>query len=110
MVRRTFLMRLKPGALAEYTRQHDEIWPDLVAEIERQGIGQITIFEHDPMLVLYSECTDMEAFDRLWRTAVHQRWGEVMARLLDFGEDGLVETTPLREIWHLQTNALAAEA
>ena len=32
MVRLAFTMRLKPGALAEYTRQHDEIWPDLVAE------------------------------------------------------------------------------
>jgi L-rhamnose mutarotase len=109
LVRRAFTMRLKPGALAEYTRQHDAIWPELVAEIERQGIGQITIFELDPMLVLYSECRDMEAFDRLWHTAVHERWGEVMAQLMDYDEDGIVSTKPLREIWHLETAALAAD-
>ena len=48
MIRRAFTMRLKPGGLAEYRRHHDQIWPELVAEIERQGIGQITIFEADP--------------------------------------------------------------
>ena len=48
MIRRAFTMRLKPGGLADYKRWHDEIWPELVAEIEKQGIGQITIFEADP--------------------------------------------------------------
>lgn len=106
MVRRAFMMRLKPGALAEYTRQHEEIWPELVAEIERQGIGEITIFALEDTLVLYSECADMEAFDRLWQTPVHQRWGEVMAELMDYNEEGIVDTRPLTEIWHLDTAAL----
>src|SRR5947208_542244 len=44
-MRRAFRMRLKPGGLAEYRRHHDEIWPELVGEIERAGIAQITIFE-----------------------------------------------------------------
>ena len=54
-----------PAGLAEYKRHHDEIWQELVAEIERQGIAQITIFENDPVLFLYSEITDEEAWDRL---------------------------------------------
>ncbi len=54
MIRRAFTMRLKPGGLAEYKRHHDAIWPELVAEIEQQGIAQITIFENDPLLFLYS--------------------------------------------------------
>ena len=45
MIRRAFTMRLKPGGLAEYRGHHDKIWPELVDEIERQGIAQITIFE-----------------------------------------------------------------
>ena len=48
MIRRAFTMRLQPGGLAEYRRNHDAIWAELVAEIERQGIAQITIFESDP--------------------------------------------------------------
>jgi L-rhamnose mutarotase len=101
-------MHLKPGGLAEYKRRHDEVWPDLVAEIERQGIGQITILEHDPVLVMYSECTDEGAWDRLWRTAIHQEWGKVMAELMDYGPDGIVDAVPFSEIFHLETGALKA--
>ena len=82
MIRRAFTMRLKPGGLEEYRRHHDRIWPELVAEIERQGIAQITIFENDPVLFLYSEITDQEAWDRLWHTEIHDRWGEIMNPLM----------------------------
>lgn len=105
MIRRAFTMHLKPGALAEYKRRHDEIWPELAAEIERQGIGQITIFEHDPVLFLYSEVTNEEAWDRLWHTAIHEKWGEVMSQLMDFNADGIVDSVPVNEIWHLDTGA-----
>jgi L-rhamnose mutarotase len=105
MIRRAFTMRLHPGGLAEYKRHHDEIWEELVAEIERQGIAQITIFENDPVLFLYSEITDEEAWDRLWHTEVHDRWGEVMNPLMEFGPDGIVASSELREVFNLRTNA-----
>lgn len=105
MMRRAFTMRLKPGKLAEYKAHHDAIWADLVAEIERQGIGQITIFENDPQLFLYSEITDQEAWDRLWHSATHDRWAEVMNPLMEFRADGLVDSTEVREVFHLETGA-----
>ena len=78
MIRRAFTMRLKPGAMAEYKRHHDQIWPELVAEIERQGIASISTFERDPDLFLFSEIRDPEAWNRLWSSDIHRRWGEVM--------------------------------
>ena len=105
MIRRAFTMHLKPGGLAEYRRQHDAIWPELVAEIERQGIGQITIFENDPVLFLYSEITDEDAWDRLWHSTIHEKWGEVMEPLMEYNDEGIVDSTDVREIFHLQTNA-----
>jgi L-rhamnose mutarotase len=105
MIRRAFTMRLKPGGLAEYRRHHDAIWEDLVAEIERQGVAQITIFENDPVLFLYSEIADEEAWNRLWNTEVHERWGEVMNPLMEFGPDGIVATSELHEVFHLRTSA-----
>jgi L-rhamnose mutarotase len=105
MIRRAFTMRLQPGGLAEYRRHHDAIWAELVAEIERQGIAQITIFENDPVLFLYSEITDEEAWDRLWHTEVHDRWGEIMNPLMEFGPDGIVASSELREVFHLRTAA-----
>ena len=105
MIRRAFTMRLKPGALEQYRRHHDEIWPELVAEIERQGIGRITIFEADPVLFLYSEITDEDAWDRLWHSEIHDRWGEVMEPLMEYGDDGIVASSELRELFHLETPA-----
>ena len=105
MKRRAFTMRLKPGGLAEYRRHHDSIWPELVAEIERQGIAQITIFENDPVLFLYSEIRDEEAWDRLWHSEIHDRWGEIMNPLMQFRDDGIVDSTEVREVFHLETGA-----
>ena len=105
MIRRAFTMRLKPGGLAQYKQWHDAIWPELVAEIEQQGIAQITIFEADPVLFLYSEITDEEAWDRLWHTPVHDRWGELMNPLMEFTEEGIVDSSVVNEVFHLETNA-----
>jgi L-rhamnose mutarotase len=105
MMRRAFTMRLKPGGLAEYKRHHDAIWQELVGEIERQGIAQITIFENDPILFLYSEITDPEAWDRLWHTEIHDRWGEIMNPLMEFNDEGIVDSTEVREVFHLETAA-----
>ncbi len=105
MIRRAFTMRLKPGKLAEYKAHHDAIWSELVAEIERQGIAQITIFENDPQLFLYSEIRDEGAWDRLWSSAIHDRWGEIMNPLMEFRPDGIVDSTKVREVFHLETGA-----
>ena len=98
-------MRLKPGGLAQYRSWHDKIWPELVAEIEKQGIAQITIFENDPVLFLFSEVRDEEAWDRLWHSTIHDRWGEIMEPLMEIRPDGIVDSTELREVFHLDTEA-----
>ena len=105
MIRRAFTMRLKPGALAEYKRRHDEIWPELVREIEASGIAQITTFEADPVLFLYSEITDEAAWNRLWEGDLHMRWGQAFEHLMDIRDDGIVDSADLREIFHLETQA-----
>lgn len=105
MIKRAFTMKLKPGGLAEYKRHHDQIWPELVAEIEKQGIAQITIFERDPVLFLYSEIADPEAWDRLWHSEIHDKWAEYMAPLMEFNSDGIVDSSEVKEIFNLRTNA-----
>lgn len=102
MIRRAFTMRLKPGALAEYKRYHDEIWPELVKQIEKDGIAHISTFERDPDLFLFSEIRDEKAWDRLWNSDIHKKWGEVMERFMHF-KDGKVDFGELREIFHLET-------
>lgn len=105
MIRRAFTMRLKPGGLADYQLHHDNIWPELVDEIERQGIGQITIFERDPLLFLYSEIHDEDAWDRFWHTAISDKWNEIMNPLMEFNDEGIVDSSELREAFNLETGA-----
>ena len=107
MIRRAFTMRLKPGKLAAYRHFHDNIWPELVAEIELSGIASMTIFEDDPVLFLYSEIHDEAAWDKLWRSAIHDKWSaEAMGPLMMFRDDGIVDASTLREIFHLETKAV----
>ena len=106
MIRRAFTMRLKPGGLDQYTYWHDNIWPELVKELEASGIASMTIVEADPVLFLYSEITDEEAWDRLWHTTIHDKWAEeLMNPLMEFRPDGIVESRTVNEIFHLETNA-----
>ena len=74
MIRRALTMRLQAGKIAEYKRFHDNVWPELVAEIEQSGIATMTIFESDPVLFLYSEIVDENAWDKLWHTKIHDKW------------------------------------
>jgi L-rhamnose mutarotase len=105
MIRRAFTLRLEPDALPLYREYHDNIWPELVAEIERAGIATMTAFVDGTTVFYYSEIADADSWDRLWRTEVHDRWGELFKPLMAFNEEGLVDARELTEIFHLDTGA-----
>ena len=104
-VRCAFTLRLKPGSFDEYKRYHDNVWPELVQEIEKCGIAQITTFENDHQLFLFSEIYHQKAWDRLWSSKIHDKWAELMRPLMQFKDDGKLDAGPLRQIFHLQTAA-----
>jgi L-rhamnose mutarotase len=51
--------------------------------------------------VLYSQITNEAAWDTLWATEVHARWGELMDQYIEIGEGGAPIFEELREVWHL---------
>jgi L-rhamnose mutarotase len=105
MIRRAFTLRLEPGALGQYKEYHDNIWPELVAEIEKAGIATMTAFVADPVVFYYSEIRDEDSWDKLWHTEVHDRWGELFKPLMAFNAEGIVDAGELTEIFHLETSA-----
>ncbi|MDX6565122.1 MAG: L-rhamnose mutarotase [Gaiellales bacterium] len=107
MIRRAYTIQLAPGALAEYMQKHDDIWPELVEEFGRQGIAQLTAFVADPVVFYYAEVVDEDAFERLFQTAVHDRWAQEFTDLIAFDEDGQVTAPFMTEIFHLETAAQA---
>lgn len=45
---------LKPEAIAEYTRIHAAVWPDVLAQIARSNIRNYSIFLKQPENLLFS--------------------------------------------------------
>jgi L-rhamnose mutarotase len=104
VIRKAFVLRLKPGALDEYIHWHDNIWPELKAEFVAQGIAEITLYQIDDLVMLFSTVKDEQAWKRLWDTEIHHRWAkERMEPLMHYRDDGIVDAREMREIWHIDT-------
>jgi L-rhamnose mutarotase len=106
VIRKAFVLRLKPGALADYVYWHDNIWPELKAAIATEGIAEITLWNHEDMVFLHSEVRDAAAWDRLWASDIHKLWAtERMDSLMFYRPDGVVDSQELSEIWHFAPGA-----
>jgi L-rhamnose mutarotase len=98
-----FKFEIYPGQEAEYKRRHDEIWPELVAEIEAAGLRNYSLFRKDQEVVAYVECHPdaATAFAKIANGEANARWSEwfedVIVALTD--ENGDLFT--LDEVWHL---------
>ena len=104
MEKYAFRMKLLPGALAEYTRRHDEIWPELVILLQEAGVSDYSI-HHDAE-------TDM-LFGVLWRRADHgmaelpyepvmRRWWDHMADLMVVKPDNEPVAVPLETVFYME--------
>ena len=107
MVRKAYLLRLKPDSLEGYTYWHDNIWPELVDEMVTQGIHNITLWNVDDMVFLSSEVEDEDTWQKFWDTDVHRRWGDVMNPFMHYRDDGIVDSREIKEIWHIEPGTRA---
>lgn len=103
MQRHAFKMRLNPGMEAEYTRRHDEIWPDLVQLLKDAGISNYSIHldRESNTLFGYLERRDDHAMDDLPNHPVMQRWWAWMGDIMETNPDGSPVAVPLAETFHL---------
>ena len=104
MTRNAFKMKLKPGNIAEYKRRHDEIWPELAAELRRAGISDYSIFLDEETLTLFAvqKLGDGHRAGELPNSPVVRRWWDYMARLMEVEADHSPVTAPLIEVFHLE--------
>lgn len=79
-----FRMQLKPGAVSEYRRRHDEIWPELVTALREAGIYDYSIFLDPETLALFAvlKLAPFHRRDSLPDHPVMQRWWDYMADLM----------------------------
>ena len=102
-LRNAFLMKLRPGNEAEYKRRHDQIWPDLVAELRRAGISDYSIFldRRTGTLFAVQKLTPNNTAAALPQTAIVKKWWAHMADLMETNPDNSPVVTPVEEVFHL---------
>lgn len=103
MERCCFTFEIRPGTEAEYKRRHEEIWPELVADITAAGCSNYTIFRRGTTMIAYCECEPDAAsvFAKLGQSEANARWAawfqEIIVSLTD--ADGNLRTA--EEVWHM---------
>ena len=102
MIRRTFVMRLKPGSLAEYKRRHDEIWPELVEAMREAGFRNYTLFRRGTQVIAYSECYPDAATvnAKIAATEPDQRWNKWFEDIIVAMTDENGKLFQYEEVWH----------
>ena len=103
MTRNAFKMRLKPGVAAEYKKRHDEIWPELKAELKAAGISDYSIFLDEETLTLFAvqKLSDGNTAAVLPQSPIVRKWWNTMAPLMEVNPDHSPVVTPLCEVFHL---------
>jgi L-rhamnose mutarotase len=103
MQRFAFKMKLKRGVISEYTRRHDQIWPELSALLRENGIGDYSIFfdeETDTLFAVQKQSGASSSQD-LGASAVVRRWWDYMADIMVTNPDNSPVSIPLKEVFHL---------
>ena len=103
MKRSGFAMQLKPGNAREYKRRHDEIWPELVAQLESAGVRDYAIYLDPRTDTLYAswKLTEHNDAGALAEKEVVRRWWRHMADIMETNEDDSPVVRELSEMFYM---------
>jgi L-rhamnose mutarotase len=103
MIRKAFLMTLKPGQQSEYERRHKPIWPELQAVLKDHGVSNYSIFldRSTDQLFAYVEIESETRWDEIAAAEICQRWWTHMRDLMLTNSDNSPLTISLPEVFHL---------
>ena len=103
MIRKSFLMTLKPGTWIEYERRHNPIWPELQEVLKRHGVHNYSIFldRSTDNLFAYVEIESEELWEQIAETDVCRRWWDFMKDLMLTNPDHSPLAVALDEVFHM---------
>lgn len=103
MTRNAFTMKIFKGCEAEYKKRHDEIWPELEAELRKAGVSDYSIYLDEETLTLFAfqKLSDDNTANDLPSTAIVQKWWAYMADIMETNPDHSPVCKPLQEVFHL---------
>ncbi|HLP15455.1 MAG TPA: L-rhamnose mutarotase [Bacteroidota bacterium] len=103
MIRQAFKMKIKPGCEQVYKERHDDIWPELVKELESAGVSDYSIYLDEETLTLFAfqKLKDHHSNDALPHTAIVKKWWAYMSDIMETNPDHSPMSAPLREVFHM---------
>lgn len=103
MQRIAFIMKIKSGSEEEYRRRHQQVWPELLADLKQAGCSRYSIYAKELDLFAYMEVEDFQRFLSVMATSqVSARWEAYMSDILVRETDPATGFPPvLPEVFHL---------
>lgn len=104
MQRIAFLMRIQPGAEEEYRRRHQQVWPQLLADLKQAGCQNYSIYLHGTRLFAYMEVEDFQRYLQIMAaSSAGARWEAHMSDILIRETEAATGFPPvLEEVFHLE--------
>lgn len=103
MMRKAFLMKLKPDVKDEYERRHNPIWIELQEVLKTHGVHNYSIFldRETENLFGYVEIESEELWQQIASTDACRRWWFYMKDLMETNDDNSPKSVALKEVFHL---------
>lgn len=103
MIRKAFVMQLRPGQQAEYIRRHNPIWPELQQTLKAYGVAHYSIFldRASDRLFAYVVVTSEAQWNQIATTEVCRRWWAHMKELMLTNPDDSPVALELEEVFYL---------
>lgn len=98
-----FKMQLLAGFEQEYEKRHDEIWPELAAQLKNAGVSDYSIFLDNQTLTLFAvlKREDNHTMNDLPLKPIVKKWWAFMADIMETNPDNSPIVTPLDCVFHL---------
>ena len=99
-----FKMKLLPGAVAEYKKRHDTLWPELHQLLKEAGISEYSIFydEETQILFAFQKQAGKRGSQDLGNSEVVQKWWKYMSDIMETHADFSPVSTPLEEVFFME--------
>lgn len=98
-----FKMKLYKGMEAEYTKRHNELWPEMRDMLHAHGGKNYSIFLDSDTNTLFGsiEIEDEELWAKAADTAINRKWWDFMADIMETNTDNSPVSTDLLPVFHM---------
>ena len=99
-----FKMKLKPGFKEEYKKRHNEIWPEILDLLKKEGISDYSIFldEETNILFAFQHQQGQNSSQDLKSNEAVKKWWDYMADIMEVNPDNSPVTTALEEVFYMK--------